>query len=440
MIPQSIPIPIPGGLDVPLPQMLRVRQSFTADEVLDVDAAVAGQFGALGLPDLTGKSVAVAVGSRGIRSQPPVVKALVETLKRAGALPFIVPAMGSHGGGTPEGQKKIVEDYGMGEADLGIPVRSSLEVVKLGTIDDGSAGGMAVYCDKIAFEADFIVPVNRVKPHTSFRGPVESGLCKMCVIGLGKHTGAVEAHARGMDRFGELLPPAAEAFLAATRVLFAVAIVENGYEKLAHVELVPPATLVERDIALQARAKELIPRLLFDKIDVLIVDQIGKDISGAGMDPNVTGRNAGRNRDFGGPTIHRIVVRDLTPGTKGNATGMGAADLTTQRMVQKIDWTKTYVNLVTAGSPGGAALPLVTDTDHDALCIAMRSCPMATAETVRAVRIENTLDLGEIWVSTAMAADVAAHPQMEALSEPFALTFDDAGTLGPFHPAARAVA
>lgn len=438
MIPPSIPIPLPGGLDVPLPQMLRVRQRFNADEVADLDAEMVAQFAALGHVDLQGKSVAVAVGSRGIRSQRPVVVALIETLKQAGANPFIVPAMGSHGGGNPEGQQKIVEDYGMGEADLGVPVRSSLEVVELGQITDGDLPPISVYCDKLAYDADFIVPVNRVKPHTSFRGPVESGLCKMLVIGLGKHTGAVEMHARGMDRFGTLLPPAAELFLAKTRVLFAVAIVENGYEKLAHMELVPPAALVERDIALQARAKELIPRLLFDSIDILVVDEMGKDISGAGMDPNVTGRNSGRGRDFGGPDIHRIVVRSLTPGTKGNATGMGSADIATQAFVQDIDWTKTYVNLVTAGVPGGAALPMIVDTDRDAINIGMRSCPMAMAGTARMIRIENTLDLGEIWVSTALATVAADHPQMEVLGAAFELPFDAQGGLGAFHAATAA--
>lgn len=257
----------------------------------------------------------------------------------------------------------------------------------------------------------------------------------MLAIGLGKHTGAVEMHRRGMARFGDLLPPAAELFLAKTKVLFAVAIVENGYEKLAHMELVPPARMVARDTDLLSRAKDLIPRLLLDQIDILVVDQIGKDISGGGMDPNVTGRNSGRTRDFGGPKIHSIVVRGLTPGTKGNATGMGSADIATQAFVRGIDWTKTYVNLVTAGVPGGAALPMIVDTDRDALHIAMRSCPMVSPDTVRMVRIENTLDLGEIWISTALAPMAADHPQMEILSDPFDLPFDGAGGLGAFHSA-----
>ena len=428
MIPNTIDIPLPGGLTTPLPRMRRAIQRFNADEISDVDAHVAAEFQKFAHVDLTGKSVAVAVGSRGIRSQPPVVKAVVNELKKAGANPFLVPAMGSHGGGTAEGQQKILEGYGMGEADTGAPIRSSMEVVQVADVN-----GMPVYCDKNAYEADHIIAVNRVKPHTSFRGPVESGLCKMLVIGLGKHTGAVEFHRRGMAVFGTILPPTAEAFIANTKLLAAVAIVENGYEKLHTCEMVPPEHLIERDTALQALSKTLIPRLHLNAMDILIVDAIGKDISGGGMDPNVTGRNATNSRDFDGPEIHRIIVRDLTPGTEGNATGMGVADLTTQTMVQKINWSKTYVNLATAGSPGGAALPMVMNTDKDALFMAMRSCPMATPEGVRVIRIENTLDLGEIWVSEAMAADVEAHSAMELKGDLFDIPFDADGRMGDFH-------
>ena len=432
MIPENIPIPLPGGLETPLPQFLRARQKFNAVEVTDVDAAVREQFAKFSHLDLTGKSVAVAVGSRGIRSQPPVVYAVVAALKAAGAEPFIVPAMGSHGGGSAEGQQKIVEGYGFGSNELGIPLKSSLDVVELAQVADGAREPIRVFCDKNAYEADYIVAVNRVKPHTSFRGAHESGLAKMLAIGLGKHSGAVELHRRGMDRFGELLPPVAEAFIAKTKLLCAVAIVENGYEKLHHVELVRPAEILERDKALLESAKSLIPRLLVDDIDILLIDQIGKNISGGGMDPNVTGRANSKRHDFGGPRVHRIVLRDLTDETDGNATGMGMADLVTQRLARKVDWSKTYVNLVTAGVPSGASLPLVANNDQEAMFIAMRSCPMATPEAVRVVRIENTLDLGEIWVSLAMAADVEAHPDMELVSQPFDMTFDDDGALGHF--------
>ncbi|MEM7190733.1 MAG: DUF362 domain-containing protein, partial [Pseudomonadota bacterium] len=404
------------------------RQKFNGDTVADVDQAMADQMAKFSHIDLTGKSVAVAVGSRGIRSQPPVVRALVNELKKAGAEPFIVPAMGSHGGGTAEGQAQIVEEYNCGSQALGVPLKSSMEVVELCEVHDG----MKVYCDKNAYEADYIVPVNRVKPHTSFRGNHESGLCKMMAIGLGKHTGAVEMHRRGMANFGPILPKVAEGFLANTKTLFACAIVENGYEKLHTMELVAPDDIIQRDSELLTLSKGLIPRLLVDNIDVLVVDEIGKNISGGGMDPNVTGRNSQKSNDFGGPEIGQIVVRGLTEATHGNATGLGVADITTQALVKEMDWTKTYVNLVTAGAPGAAALPLVANNDFEAICLAMRGVIMLEGEKARLVRIENTLDLADIWVSEPMQADVDAHPDMEIVGDAFDLAFTD-GQLGSIH-------
>lgn len=429
MIPSIIPIPLPGGVEMPMPRFVRASQKFNADQIDDVDRAMREQFAKFGGVDLKGKSVAVAVGSRGIRSQPPVVKALVEVLKEAGAEPFIVPAMGSHGGGTPEGQTQIVEEYNCGSQTLGIPIKSSMEVVELCEVHDG----LKVYCDKNAMEADWIVPVNRVKPHTSFRGKHESGLCKMMIIGLGKHTGAVEMHRRGMRNFGPILPVAAEGFMANAKVLFGCAIVENGYEKLHTMELLAPGEIVSREEELLALSKSLIPRLLIDNIDVLVVDEIGKNISGAGMDPNVTGRNSQKSNDFDGPDINRIVVRGLTDVTHGNATGLGTADVITQRFVREMDWTKTYVNIVTSGEPGGASLPLVANNDREAISIAMRGVIMLDGPEARIVRIENTLDLGDIWVSEPMIADVEANAQMELVGEPFEAGFDADGNWGSIH-------
>ena len=429
MIPSIIPIPLPGGVEMDMPRFVKARQKFNADRIEDVDAHMADQFAKFAHVDLKGKSVAVAVGSRGIRSQPPVVKALVQELLKAGAEPFIVPAMGSHGGGTAEGQAQIVEEYNCGSEALGVPLKSSMEVVELCQVHDG----LKVYCDKNAMEADWIVPVNRVKPHTSFRGKHESGLCKMMVIGLGKHTGAVEMHRRGMRNFGPILPVAAEGFMANANVLFGCAIVENGYEKLHTMELITPAEIVAREEGLLELSKSLIPRLLIDNIDVLVVDEIGKNISGAGMDPNVTGRNSQKMNDFGGPEINRIVVRGLTEGTHGNATGLGTADVITQSFVREMDWTKTYVNIVTSGEPGGAALPLVANNDREAISIAMRGVIMIDGPTSRIVRIENTLDLADIWVSEAMIPDVQAHPGMEIDGEPFEAAFDGDGNWGAIH-------
>ncbi|MEM6660772.1 MAG: DUF362 domain-containing protein [Pseudomonadota bacterium] len=423
-----IPIPLPGGLEMPMPRMVRARQSFNGDTITDVDQAMADQMARFSHIDLTGKSVAVAVGSRGIRSQPPVVKALVTELQKAGAEPFIVPAMGSHGGGTAEGQAAIVEEYNCGSQALGIPLKSSMEVVELCEVHDG----LKVYCDKNAMAADYIVPVNRVKPHTSFRGNHESGLCKMLAIGLGKHTGAVEMHRRGMVNFGPILPKVAEGVMANASILFACAIVENGYEKLHTMELVAPGDIIERDAELLVLSKNLIPRLLVDPIDVLIVDEIGKNISGAGMDPNVTGRNSQKMNDFGGPDINRIIVRGLTEGTHGNATGLGVADVTTQAVVKEMDWTKTYVNIVTSGEPGAASLPLVANNDLEAISLAMRGVIMLEGKDARIVRIENTLDLADIWVSEPMIGDVEKTPGIEIVGEPFDMPMTS-GMLGALH-------
>jgi hypothetical protein len=420
-------ISIPEGLDKPLPYMLRVRQHFNADEVEDVDAKVATQFRRFAGMNLTGKSVAIAIGSRGIPSQKRVVPALVRELHAAGAEPFITAAMGSHGGGTAEGQRKILEGFGLGEAALGISLRSSMDVVEVGRIADD----LPIYCDRHAWEADFVVPCNRVKPHTNFRARHESGLCKMLAIGLGKHVGAFEMHRRGMERFGELLPLATELFLSKVNVLFGVAIVENAYSKPYQIEFVAPDDFLERDAALLVQAKDLIPRILLSEMDVLIVDEMGKDISGMGMDPNVTGRAHNRCNDFGGPDIRLLFVRDLTDATGGNATGIGVADVTTRSVARKFDRAKTYVNMITAGQPGIASLPLVATDDRQAMLIVMHSCPMATAESLRIVRIENTSSLSEIWVSMALRDRVEAHPDMEILSDPFALSFSDDGMMFP---------
>ncbi|MCB1743866.1 MAG: DUF2088 domain-containing protein [Gammaproteobacteria bacterium] len=428
MMPDSIPIPLPGGLDVKLPRFIKVRQRFDDRQLDDVDAVIHQQFQTYAGTDLTGKRIAIGVGSRGIRPQPPVVRAVVRELVAAGARPFIVPAMGSHGGGTAEGQTQILTDYGITEEYTGAPVQASMDVVTVGRLDDGTP----IYCDRLAFEADHLIPCNRVKPHTDFRARHESGLVKMLAIGMAKHSGAETIHRHGFENFAEVLPAAARVFLANTRMLFAIAMVENAYDKLMHVELVAPSELIARDAELLELAKANIPRFLFSGMDVLVVDQIGKDISGCGMDPNATGRPNTGLPGFDAPPIREIVVRDLTEATHGNATGISNADVTTQRLVRKMDWSATYVNIVTSGCIKGGKLPLVADTDRAAIAIALRGCPRLQPEDARIVRIHNTLELAELWASEPMRAEVEANPAMEILSEPFEARFDNQGTLLDF--------
>ena len=426
MLPSSIPIPIPGGLHDPLPRFVKVGQKFDLSALSDVDAAVAEQFQRFADIDLTGKSVAVGVGSRGIKQQPQVVKALIGELKAAGAKPFIIPAMGSHGGGSAEGQTAVLASYGYTEENMGVPINSSLEVIELGRIERD----VPVYCDKLAMDADHIIMCNRVKPHTDFRANHESGLIKMVAIGMAKHAGATALHFHGMGNFNTLLPAATKIFLEKTPTLFGVAMVENAKENLKHLEFVAPDDFFHRDAALLQMAKTSIPRLYFDTVDVLIIDEIGKDISGAGMDPNVTGRPPSSLPGFdSGAAINRIVVRDLTEKTEGNSTGIGAADVTTQRLVQKVDWTKIYVNIVTAGVLEGARLPIVANTDRDAIGIALRGCFGVTSESSRIVRIKNTLEMTNLWASEPMIADIEKNQNQTVLSEPFNLEFDANGGL-----------
>lgn len=422
MFPSHIPIPIPGGLHGPLPRFIEVNQKLSTETVDDVEGVIAREFKRFAHIDLAGKSIAVGVGSRGIKAQPAVVKAVLKELINAGAEPFLFPAMGSHGGGNAEGQEAVLAEYGYTEANYGVPVKASMDVVQVGETPNGTP----VYCDKFAYEADYIVPVNRVKPHTSFRAKHESGLAKMLAIGVSKHAGAAAMHFHGMKNFHHLIPEAAQVSLDKTNVLFGVGLVENSLEDIRQVELVAPEDFLARDAALLELAKASIPQLLFKEIDVLVVDQIGKNISGSGMDPNVTGRAGSGLPGFDkGLKIKRVIIRDLTEKTQGNATGLGTGDVTTQRMVQKIDWTKTYVNMVTAGVLNGARLPIVADTDRDAFGIAIRGCPGVDSEMARIVRIPNTLELTKIWVSETMLDDVNANPNLEIASDPFDLTFND---------------
>ena len=426
MLPSSIPIPLPGGLHGPLPRFLCVGQQFSTDTVESIDATLASGLQQFKHLNLEGKSIAIGVGSRGIKQQPLVVKALIRELLAVGAEPFIVPAMGSHGGGSAEGQSKVLASYGITEDTMGAPVKATMEVVELCKLKDGTA----IYCDRLANAADFIIACNRVKPHTSFRGPYESGLMKMLAIGLGKHEGATALHFKGFAQFHNLIPSAGKAFIENTNILFGVAMVENSEENLQHLELVAANEFVTRDAALLKLARASIPQLLFEDIDVLVIDEIGKNISGAGLDPNVTGRAGSREPGFERKhPIGRIVVRDLTDETEGNATGIGMSDVTTQQAVGKLDWSKTYLNMVTAGALDGGKLPIVADTDRDAIGIAIRGCPGVMSDQARIVRIKNTLELTTVWASERLIAGIEANSKQEILSEPFELSFNEMGAL-----------
>ena len=393
-----MPILPKSAWDIKLPKMVPIRQVFPDDHIEDVYAKARAEI----LTDRIkktlkpGQSVCVCVGSRGIASLKTIVKATVDTLKELGTQPFIIPAMGSHGGGIAENPRAIIEGYGITEEAMGVPIKATMETVVIGQTPDG----IPVHMDKNAYEADAVVLVARVKPHTDFRGPIESGLCKMMAIGCGKHNGCSTLHREGFDNFHTLIPAVARVFIEKSNIAFGVAIVENAHEHVHTIKAVPGCSILEEEPPLLALAKRLMPRLQFDDIDVLIVEQIGKDITGAGMDPNIMGRlSYGPAPGYDGPAIKRIVVLGLTEATHGNATGIGVADFTVQSLADEMDAESTYANAVASCDPVSGILPVVLPDEEQAIRAAIQTCLHIDKNDAKVVRIKNTLELTEISVS-----------------------------------------
>ncbi len=400
--------------------MVRVRQSFDRPTVSDVEGTVVAEFEKPEVVDaLEGfGTVALAVGSRGIAGIDRIVRTTVSVLRDRGLDVFIVPAMGSHGGATPEGQRSVLEHLGITEAGTGAPIRSSMEVVEVGSIESPYGHEVPLVMDALARrEADGVIPINRVKPHTGFRGPVESGLCKMLAIGLGKHIGTGRLHREGYGVFDRLILEAGRAILADGHVPFGVAVVENAYEETARIETVPAPTMIDREMALLDEARRLMPRVLLPEVDVLVVEEFGKDISGIGMDANVTGRGELGEPlpGFDGPRIGKIVVLRLTPESGGNAHGIGLADVITEDLLEGIDRQVTWVNSVTSGSLACGRIPPALPTEDQAIMAAAAALPGARARSAGIVRIRNTLRLSEIAVSNGLLGAVAETEGCEAL-------------------------
>jgi acyl-CoA synthetase (AMP-forming)/AMP-acid ligase II len=430
MIPDRIEVNIAGGLNFPLPPMARVRQKFDAAKLADIPSAIHREFAR---PEIrgqvkAGQVIAVGCGSRGIANIASIVCTVIAELKALGANPFIFPCMGSHGAATAEGQKKVLETYGITEAATGVPIRATMETVIVGHLGDGTP----VHMDKHASEAEAIVVINRIKPHTGFRGATESGLTKMLAIGIGKITGAATYHTHGMDKFPELLPQIREVNISQRNVLFGVGIVENAYDETAHIEAIPAKSLATREPDLQAMAKRMMPQLFFDDIDVLIIDEMGKNISGAGFDPNITGRNRRNVKWQDKPRIKKIVVLGLTRVSQGNATGIGSADVITMRLYKELDVSSTYANVITSMNLDGGAIPIIMNNDHDAIALAVKTVVRVKPENCRVVRIRNTLHLGEIEVSEALIDEIRRQPErFEIAEQPRDMQFDLQGNLGP---------
>lgn len=413
--------------DIPVPQMVRIRQKFDGVRI-DRPAETLAEL-LKTQPDAMehikpGQQVAIAVGSRGVANIADFTRVTIDAIKSAGAHPFIVPCMGSHGGATAEGQIEVLNHLGVTEEAMGAPIRSSMEVIKL----DELPNGLPVYCDKIASEADAIVVINRVKPHTAFRGDIESGIMKMIAIGLGKQKGAEACHQLGFKYMAENVPKMARIMLEKLPIAFSVALVENAYDETCRIEILPSRDVEEREKQLLVEAKNRLPKILFDQIDVLVIDYIGKNISGDGMDPNVTGRYP-TPYAHGGPDVTKMVVLDLTPETKGNANGVGTADFTTQRLVDKTDWPATYANGLTSTVCAPTKQATTLENDLYAIKAAVKTCNILDYTKCKLVRIKDTLHLGEIEISVNLLEEAKNHPDIEILTEPYDWTFDSEGNL-----------
>ena len=411
-----------------LPQMAPVEQRFARDSLADVAGEVRRQLACAGLAAAIapGARIAVTGGSRGIANIPLITRTVVNCVKEAGGAPFLLPAMGSHGGATAEGQKQVLAGYGIDPESMGCPVEATMDVVEVGQLSDGTP----VLLNRLATEADGVVLINRVKPHTSFRGQFESGLMKMMTIGLGSHRGATIAHAGGADSLARLIPAWGRCILDQAPILLGVALVENAYEETLRVEALQPGQFQSREPQLLEEARRAMPRILAQGIDLLIIDQIGKNISGTGMDTNVVGRMLLPGvKEPEAPGTARIVVLDLTDETHGNANGVGLADIITRRLYERIDFKSTYANALTTTFLNRAYVPVVMETDRAAIEAALAVQNLARPEQARVVRIKNTLDLGHIHLSASLLRACGDHPDLAQTGALAAMAFDGAGRL-----------
>ena len=411
------------------PRVVRVRQRFQSTRVDDIPAGVAREVARLDLSSRLkpGDSVAITAGSRGVANIAAITRSLAQELKERGARPFIVPAMGSHGGGTAAGQRGVLERYGITEADMGVPIRATMETRPIGETRDG----IPVVLDRNVLEADHIAVVNRIKPHTDFDAEIESGLTKMMAIGLGKHQGAIRYH-RANKRHGyyRVLTGVAEVVRRRCSILLGLGIVENGYDQTGVIEAMTAAELFEVEKRLLKVAKSWLARIPFDRGDLLLVDEMGKNVSGTGMDTNVIGRRAGSGKPFAGaPRFSRIVVRDLTPESYGNAIGVGMADVVTRRLVDKIDTRPTYVNALTSTNLESVRIPVTVDSDREALETAISTSSASSGEDCRMVWIRNTLKLDRFVASEALLDEAGGNRDLQVLGRPGELDFDTQGNL-----------
>ena len=413
------------------PKMYHIRQVFDVPKVVDIEETLGRELESIRINSLIkpGARIAITAGSRGVANIDRILRHLVRVLKENSAKPFLIPTMGSHGGGTAEGQAEVLRSLNITEESVGAPIVSSMEVVEIGK----SCFGFPVLVDKNAAAADGIIVVNRIKPHTEFEGPIESGLMKMMAIGAGKHKGCIQVHKQTVTYgYRKVIPEIGKVILKNLPVLFGVALVENVYDETAIIKVLPPTRFLIEEERLLAKAKTMMARLPFDRIHVLVVDKMGKNISGTGMDTNVIGRIMFiGEKEPEHPKITRIIVLDLAEESHGNAIGVGLADYTTKRLVEKIDAGATATNSIAGMTPEKGRIPIALKTDREAFEAALTTIGEVDPKEVRVVHIKNTLEIAGMDVSGAFLEEVRGKKDLEIMGELGPISFDSEGNLRP---------
>ena len=411
-----------------LPQMAKVKQHFPDEYLSDVSGSVKKSLIESGITNIVkpGQRIAISSGSRGISNIQTITRTVVDSVKEIGGKPFILPAMGSHGGATADGQKDVLASYGIDKNSMGCPIEATMDVLEVGKLVDNTP----VLLNRLAVEADGVILVNRIKPHTSFRGQFESGLMKMMTIGLGSHQGATIAHSKGAEGLARLIPAWGKTILQKAPILMGIAIVENAYEQTLKIEAISANKFISREPQLLDIARSSMPQIPCEGIDVLIVDQIGKNISGTGMDTNIIGRMLLPGvKEPNVPGASRIVALDLTDESHGNANGVGLSDIITRRLFEKIDFDATYANVFTHTFLNRAHIPIIMESDQKAIEAAINVQRLRDNKEARIVRINNTLDIGEISVSKSVLTEVLSKPGVKLTQELTPIQFDDFGNI-----------
>ncbi|MFC0470882.1 lactate racemase domain-containing protein [Halalkalibacter kiskunsagensis] len=418
-------------MQLTLPRVVKVKQHFQGPTISNIDQKIAEEFMKTEIEAKVreGMNIAITAGSRGIANIAKIIQATANEIKKRGANPFIIPAMGSHGGATAEGQIEVLESFGITEEYCGAEIRSSMEVVEVGKTE----AGMPVYIDKIGYESDGVILVNRIKAHTDFSSKIESGLMKISSIGLGNHKQAQAIHTYGVHGIRDHMPKVAEVVFQTGKVLMGIGIIENAFEDTAEIEAIPVESIQERESKLLSYSKTLLPKLPIDKVDILFVDKIGKNYSGTGMDTNVIGRiRILGTKEFTKPEIDYIIAGDLSEESHGNALGIGLADVTTEKLFKKVDYKKMNENVITSTFLQRASIPIVLESDQAAIETALRASWGKSPEMIRFMRIPNTLHLEELYVSESLVPEIEKSDNLEIVGELAPMKFDETGYFNHF--------